>query len=131
MNVNDAFPSKFLKASDIGDNEVNVTIDRVEMDEVGQGRDKEAKPILYFAGKKKGVVLNKTNATTISLITGRSDTDHWIGHRVCLFVREVEFQGSMVPAIRIKPCANGTPAKEKPKPAPAAEVAGDEDSIPF
>ena len=130
MNVNQAFPSNYLKASDIQGHEVQATIERVEMEEIGQGRDKESKPILYFHGKTKGVVLNKTNATTISSIVGSGETDDWIGTRVCLFVREVEFQGSMVPAIRIKACANNKPATVPVKSAPAPE-AGDDSEIPF
>ena len=133
MNINASFPSNYLKASDLQGQEVVVTIDRVEMEEVGQGKDKEAKPIIYFRGKQKGVVLNKTNASTITSIVGSGETDDWTGHRVCLFVREVEFQGSMVPAIRIKAVA--TTAKRAPKPAPApvavSEGVEDDSQIPF
>jgi hypothetical protein len=35
MRTSDVFPSRFVKAADIGDKEVIVTIDRVEMEDVG------------------------------------------------------------------------------------------------
>ena len=67
MKVNEAFPSKFLKADDLQDRTVKLTIDRVEMDEVGDGR----KPIAYFKDAKKGLVLNVTNARAIATLAAQ------------------------------------------------------------
>lgn len=100
MNINDAFPSNYLKASDLGEAQPVVTIDRVEVEPVGRG--KEMKPVLYFAGKAKGIVLNKTNSKKIAEIAGSPDTDDWHGVAVKLFATEVDFQGETVEAIRIK-----------------------------
>ena len=61
MKANDVFPGKYLKASDLNGHEPVVTIDRVEMEDVGDGR----KPVVYFKGKEKGLVMNKTNFSTI------------------------------------------------------------------
>jgi hypothetical protein len=79
MNIDSAFPSNYLKASDLGDAQPVVTIDRVELEAVG--RDKEMKPVLYFRGKEKGIVLNKTNSNKIASLVGSRDTDHWRGNR--------------------------------------------------
>jgi hypothetical protein len=98
-NINDAFPSNYLKASDLQGRQPVVTIDRVEFEPVGRAR--EMKPILYFAGKDKGVVLNKTNANKIASISGSTMTEDWTGIRVTLFATHVEFQGETVEAIRI------------------------------
>lgn len=98
--IGDKFPSNYLKASDLNGRIVTVTIDRVEDEQVG--RDKEWKPVVYFQGKDKGVVLNRTNAKAITQIAGTDETDEWRGVAVALFATMVEFGGESVEAIRIK-----------------------------
>ncbi len=136
MNINSAFPSNYLKASDLGDAQPVVTIDRVEVE--GIGKNKEQKPVIYFQGKEKGVVLNKTNAKKIAELLGSTDTDDWIGQRIRLFATSTEFAGETVECIRVKAAGNGKPAaaaQAKPKPAPALEpdayVDPDDDVVPF
>jgi hypothetical protein len=116
MNINEAFPSKYLKAPDLAGGMPTVTISHVAVEEVGEG---ERKPCIYFVGKEKGVVLNKTNATNISDIYG-PDTDDWTGKKVTLFTAWVDFNGRSVESIRIrKPDA----ARQQPAQAPAQEQA--------
>jgi hypothetical protein len=126
MNIDSAFPSNYLKASDLGDKSPVVTIDRIEVEPIG--RDKEMKPVLYFQGKEKGVVLNKTNAKKIAELTGSKDTDDWAGCQIRLYASQTEFAGEMVECIRVKGAAAAV-AKPKAKPEPVAEV--EEDEIPF
>ena len=93
------------------------------------GRNKEMKPVLYFKGKEKGVVLNKTNAAKISGLLGSKDTDDWHGCQIRIYATETEFGGETVECIRVK-AANGA-AKPKPQPvAPAVEELED-DGVPF
>ena len=125
MNINDAFPSNYLKASDLGEAQPVVTIDRVEVEPVGRG--KEMKPVIYFAGKQKGMVLNKTNSKKIAEIAASHDTDDWAGVQIKLFATEVDFQGETVEAIRVK---SPQTAKVKPKPAPV-EAVDDLEEVPF
>lgn len=129
MNIDSAFPSHYLKASDLGDKSPIVTIDRVEVEPIG--RDKEIKPVLYFQGKDKGVVLNKTNAKKIAELTGSKDTEDWTGCQIRIFASTTEFSGETVECIRVK--AAGVPAKPKPKaepePVPVADL--EDDEIPF
>ena len=127
-NIDSVFPSNYLKASDLGEAQPVVTIDRLEIEAIG--RNKEMKPVLYFQGKAKGLVLNKTNAAKIAQLTGSKDTDDWAGCQVRLYATEVEFGGESVEAIRIKPA--GT-AKAKPKPQPEPELVDelDDSEIPF
>jgi hypothetical protein len=82
--------------------------------------------VVYFVGKEKGVVLNKTNANKIVAIAGSDDTDDWHGVTVALYATEVEFQGDTVEAIRIK-------APAQPKPAAVRKPTQDLDDseIPF
>jgi len=130
-NINDAFPSNYLKASDLGGAQPIVTIDRVEFEAVG--REREMKPVLYFVGKEKGIVLNKTNAKNIAGLTGSFQTEEWVGMRIRLYATHVEFNGETVETIRIKaapPAGNG--ARPTPPPPPAeAEAPMDDSDIPF
>ena len=51
MRVSAAFPSPYLKASDLQGRRIPVKILRVEMQELGD----ELKPVVYFEGKAKGL----------------------------------------------------------------------------
>lgn len=98
MDMNKAFPSKYLKAADIGDLHVPVVMDRVEMEEVS---DDEHRPVLYFRGKEKGLVLNRTNTDRIVYVHG-ADSDAWAGHELTLYTELVMFQGRSVPGLRVQ-----------------------------
>jgi hypothetical protein len=122
MNISEAFPSNFLKASDLQGRPVVVTIDSAEVEEIGQGRDKEKKLVIGFHGKEKKLICNKTNASTIAKLYG-DDTDAWLGQKITLTSREVEFGGEMVLAIRVslqKPGLAAPAAKPAPKPVTKA-----------
>ena len=129
MKISDAFPSNYLKASDLGDAQPVVKIAQVKSEAIG--RDKELKPVVYFDGKSKGLVLNKTNAKKITEIAGSDDTDDWAGVSVKLYATETEFSGETVECIRIK--APGAKAKPQPKPEPAAvpDFDPETDDAPF
>lgn len=124
MRTSEAFPSDYLKASDINET-LNVTIESVEMVEIGQGRDKESKLLIKFVGQDKGLICNKTNAGTIEKITGTDETDEWVGKNITLCAREVEFQGDMVMAIRVSLKAPGAAGKKIG--AKISESAGEDD----
>jgi hypothetical protein len=128
VNINEAFPSKYLKASDLQGAEPVVTIDRVELEPIG--RDKEMKAVLYFRGKDKGLVLNKTNATKITQLLGSGVTEEWDGQRIRLYATETQFGADLVDCIRIKAATNGKPAA-KPAPKPVEEEYSDESEPPF
>lgn len=96
-NINEAFPSNYIKAADLKGRQVSVKMDRAEYEMIGSDK----KLILYFVGKEKGMVLNKTNANNIAMIYG-DDTDDWRDQEIVLFEAMVDFQGKTVPAIRVK-----------------------------
>jgi len=110
MNINEAFPSKYLKASDLQGRNISVTISNVEKEDIGKG---EEKLIIYFQGKQKGMVLNKTNANNIAAIYG-PETDDWIGQPIVIFEAMVDFQGKTVPALRVR----SPQPKDRPKSVP-------------
>jgi len=97
MDINSAFATKYLKASDLQGRDVTVKMGRVEQEKVGD----DQKLILYFQGKEKGMVLNKTNANAIADIYGPETAD-WYGQPVIIFEQMVDFQGKRVPGLRIR-----------------------------
>lgn len=126
MKISKTFTSKFLRAADIDEiadettQTAIVTIDRVEMEEVGQ--DQQQKPVLYFKGIEPGLVLNKTNAGTLAKLLG-DETTEWDGKKVGLFTTEVDYAGQQVLAIRVR--------LKLPKASKAPVPAMDEAEIPF
>jgi len=111
MNINESFPSKFLKASDLKGQTVAVTISHVGIEEVGE----EQKPVLYFKDKPKGLVLNKTNGMVIADRFG-PETDGWADAEIELYPTKTPFQGQMVACLRVQ-----LPAPPPPPPADAAD----------
>lgn len=125
MNINKAFPSNYIKAADLDDKDVTLVIKSIKMEELGTGREKEEKPVIYFHRTEKGFVLNKTNAGTIEKLYG-PETEQWIGKPITLCAKEVEFGGEMVWSIRVslkKPDLATPKANEKTQP--------ETDDVPF
>ncbi len=128
-NINDAFPSNYLKASDLKGAQVVVTIDRVEFEPVG--REREMKAVIYFVGKQKGVVLNKTNARKIIEVTGSALTEEWHGNAIVLYPTETEFGGETVECIRVKPVNKSKMSRMTPAPPPPPPTRDDDHSAPI
>lgn len=101
MDIRTAFPSKYLKAADLQGEAANLTIRAVSVEDIG---DDEARPIVFFDEARKGLVLNRTNATTIASLYGH-ETDGWRGKPITLFPSETAFRGSMVECLRIRSAA--------------------------
>lgn len=100
MRISSAFPSKYLKASDIPDGrEVHLKIDTVQIESMETTGDE--KPVLYFIDREKGLVLNKTNADAIASVMG-DDTDQWRGKPIILFATTTSFGGRTVPCLRVR-----------------------------
>jgi hypothetical protein len=120
MNINDCFPSTFLKAYDLQGKTPTVTIDRVEFQQVRSGRTgtTETKPVVYFTGKGKGLLLNKTNARAILAIAGSAITEDWRGVAITLYATVDTFGKERHDVIRIKAAAAVS------APAPARRPAG-------
>lgn len=109
-----------------------VTIEVIKLEEIG--KDKQTKPVLYFQEAGTGFICNKTNARTIARLVGSEEFDDWIGRVIRLYRTEVDFQGEMVEAIRVRSKPDTKAAKAKAvttrkSAEPEGEV--DEDGIPF
>lgn len=113
--VSEIFRSHYLKAADLQGRTIKAQIESVALEEIGDLKDE--KLVVYFLGKDRGLVLNKTNA---ALLASRfdDDPDKWIGQAVQLVSEPVNYQGRMVDGLRIK------------VPTPTA-VQDFEDDVPF
>lgn len=99
-NYRSWFPSKYISAEDLGGEVVPLTIKSITQEEMPNG-DGEMRPVLYFEGVAKGMVLNKTNAKRIAAMYGE-DTDSWIGREILIYPSETDLRGETVPCIRVK-----------------------------
>ena len=125
MNIEEAFPSKWVKASDLKGSTAVVKIATVKLEKIGE----DQRAILYFVGKDKGLVLNKSNKKKLVELFG-SETDEWTGQSVELFTIMTEYQGEPVDAIRLRSPRAAAPAGQRPaaaafsdaNPPPAEEV---------
>lgn len=150
MDINSAFPSNFLKATDLNGRRVTVTISHVLPEKVGD----DVKPCVYFQGAEKGLVLNKTNANEIAVMHG-FETDHWVGKKIVVYPTTTDFQGRRVACIRVdnpgsnqqqpayqggvqqspvtnSPFQNGVSPAQPPAQPPASDFPADmDDEIPF
>jgi hypothetical protein len=99
MRRDDIFKSKYFKATDVFE-DIQLQIKAVTTEIIGEER--EEKPMVYFVGKLKGLVLNLTNFNTMARICGSDETDDWVGKDVVLTTEMVTFRGQTAPAIRVR-----------------------------
>jgi hypothetical protein len=128
MKLSEIFSGNYLKSEDLQGRTVPVTISKVELKEFDDGK----KLVIHFEGKDKVLVCNRTNASIIEDNLRTDETDRWIGKQICLTVKKVEFQGKLVPAIRVllqDTAPVQAPPTTAPAPAPPVELGGDE--VPF
>ena len=115
MKMNDVFPSKYLKASDI-EGEMTVTVKNcVPVMLTNRAGEDEQKPLITFEGVEKGVILNITNWKAIEKQHGH-DSDDWKGKQITLIKAYVDAFGETVEAIRIKPGSGSKPTGAQPEP---------------
>lgn len=108
MNIFDCFPSKWIKAADLVSREHEVVIDRVELEQID---DETTKPVVYFEGHRKGLLLNRTNASTIADLHS-PETDEWEGQTITLYPAETEYRGSVVACVRVRTAAPQRPSRK-------------------
>lgn len=113
MRVSDFYPSRYLKAEDFS-GECVLTVKNVAVEELGPER--ERKPVLYFDGETRGLVLNKTNMAVLAKAYG-DETEGWRGRPIALYPLEVQFKNEVVRALRVR-----IPAAPAPRSSPGRPV---------
>ena len=126
-DVRSFFEKAYLGAWDIPEGkDVVLVIDRCEGSSI-KGTTGEAKkaPVLYFTNtrdRKKGLVLNVTNAKTIIKLYGRH-VEKWTGKAIAIYAARTLAFGEEVDCIRVRPEAPATPSSKASGPV---EIARDE-----
>ena len=130
MKTSDVFPSRYLKWQDLNGKEVRVIIKSITIEDLGNDR----KPVMFFDGAQKGMIVNKTNWSTIAQAYG-DESDAWTGKPVILFAMNTSFQGRPTQGLRVRipvdQPAGDTPAFAAEPAQPVAAADDLDDSIPF
>ena len=133
MKVEDISPSKtnYVKADDIGEKEVTVTIcsEGKKLIPLPDGTEEE-KFVLGFSDAKKELICNQTNLDRMIVIFGSNETSNWVGGKITLITEPCTMNGQLTRGVRVKP---GTAPQKAAWPAesPRAVDVLAEDDIPF
>jgi hypothetical protein len=131
MRTGDFFKSRFLKPVDFPEPKVVVLV------QVGTEsfRDSpEPKPVVYFKGVQKPLILNKTMAQFLEDVSGTDVMTDWAGTKVEIFATSVEVNGQTKPCLRLRtPDQAELPTRRPIKPSEPHANGNDDmdDEIPF
>lgn len=94
----------YLGSWDIPDSEdLIATIDHVEQEQVENAKVKELKLTIHFTDKKlKPMILNSTNAQSISKVAGTTKVEKWKNVRIAIYTAKVTAFGTTTDALRIR-----------------------------
>jgi len=101
------FDRDYIGHFDLMGKDVTVTISKVLAGNLtAVGGRKSRKPIVYFDGKEKGMIFNKTNSKTVAAMYGNF-VEKWVGKKITLYVSTTRSPegGNDVECIRIRPNA--------------------------
>ncbi len=87
MEIDDLYPSKYLKGMDLQGHSVTLRIERVGLEKFydQQSRAEVEKLVIYFVGKQKAVIAGKSLSYEIANICGSKNTDGWVNKEIVLF----------------------------------------------
>lgn len=101
MHIKELWPSKYVKADDLEDRSVTVTIEQVKIEKMVNDDREVNKPVLYFREAEKALILNKTNGMIIAQLYG-PETDKWVGKRITLYGKVIPYFGEPRNCIRVR-----------------------------
>jgi len=129
--IGDMRVSKFLKRSDLGDEDERIfTISGVSEENAGTADAEDIKWAINFKETDKPMILNWTNMQMLEKVTGSDNTDDWTGKRILVWFDEsVQFKGEMKGGLRIKRAPKGKPIADSAE-RDEAPIPNDDD-IPF
>jgi hypothetical protein len=117
MELDDIYQSNSIKAQDLKGQEHTVVIATV----IKKDFDNGPKLILSFQGRKKTLVVNRTNAKRIAFTHG-TNTDNWLGKEIVLYPEVVDFKGEPTLAVRVKATVRASSAAAKQVSVAAGQV---------
>jgi hypothetical protein len=99
-SLKEMYPGRFLEAANLSGKTVTVTIEKITGDLLETERGKKRGYILTFVGKKKGLLLNKTNSLFIAAMFGENPNG-WEGKRIAIYPTRCRLGGETVDCIRV------------------------------
>ncbi len=103
MHVDLMFPSRYLKAADLQEKPMSLTISQVFRDRVRMTNGSiTQKYILRFKETEKELILNKTNAKSIAKLLREPKAVNWAGSTIVLKPTTCEAFGEIVACIRVE-----------------------------
>src|SRR5262249_7166050 len=100
--------SKYLKAEELVGKTTRVVISRIEDTAFD---DRGVKPVAYFEGHERGLVINASNFDILAAAISNNNKD-WPGHAILLKGEKVRFKGRLVDSIVV------VPKQQQPKQPP-------------
>lgn len=108
MRRNEALPSKYLNAADVGQNVYKLVIASVVMEKMEN--DGVMKPVMYFNNAQKAMVVNATNWDNMSQVY-EDESQNWIGKTIEMYTESTRMpNGTAGRGIRIRPMAGADTA---------------------
>ena len=118
MRKNDALPSKYLNATDVGNQTFKLTVANVVMEKMEN--DGVMKPVMSFHGAQKGMPINATNWDNMASVYG-DESDNWIGKQVEMYTEATRMpNGTPTRGVRVRPVAGADTAAAMSAPLGAA-----------
>lgn len=111
MKISQVYPRKYATGEDLKGKAYSLTVKNVALETVHPqpGAPAEDKPVIYFDGTAKGIILGPALARQIASILG-DDTDAWTGKRITIYPQPMRVAGKEVTAIRARAATNGPSA---------------------
>jgi hypothetical protein len=119
-DLDQAYGSRFLQASDIGDKKIRSKISRVRKEDMTDRETgkKKVRFVIFFESIDKGLILNATNKNMLVDALGKQPAS-WIGASVGIFVDpNVTYGNKRTGGLRLRVL---TPPAGKPAAAPATK----------
>jgi hypothetical protein len=93
-----SYASKYLKAKDLMGHSARVTIEEVTVEQLYNKREREHQQwaVLWFKGKQKGLVLNKTRFNNMVDIFGTDESSEWVGQEIILTPTRISGKDTIV-----------------------------------
>jgi hypothetical protein len=121
MLIDELYPSKYLRCSDLNGQPMRVTIANLTRENIGG----EAKVVMAFTNGTKSLIVNKTNAKAIAKVLNEPDTRGWRGKDIILVPAQVDFRGDLVDAVRVR----AAPPLQQPSTEPPSKAPDPDDAV--
>jgi hypothetical protein len=104
MEIDDLYPSKYLRGDDLQGHAVTVKIEKVTLERFydQQSKSEIEKLVVYLVGKKKSLICGKALAYEIAGICGSKNTDTWPGKEIIVFTERKLVYGREMDILRAR-----------------------------